>query len=166
MNKRSKGIKYTKKFTVEQWKRFDKWAERENGIDYTMQEVLLRFYKIILTDHVSPKSKKEKAISILKKFNQKNLDKGLAIFDKGMEQFSKQMDDFGKAFDANNKPSSRKRDNVKLWSDAPKRKNSKSTIKIWTDSPKRKKKSKKKKHSQSQGEKNIEKLMGSKPKLF
>ncbi len=57
-------MRYKKYLTVKEWKRFDKWAERVNGVDITAQEVLLSKYEIILTDW---KSDKEKAVEICKK---------------------------------------------------------------------------------------------------
>ena len=79
-------MKYTKEYTVKEWKRFDRIAERENDIDITMQEVLLKKYEIILTDY---KTKKEKIKHILNKFNAENLNKGITKFNKGIDQFSK-----------------------------------------------------------------------------
>lgn len=73
---------YQKKYTVKEWKRFDKVAERENGIDITMQEILLKRYDVILTDY---KTKKEKLFVVLDKFNFENLNKGITKFNKGVD---------------------------------------------------------------------------------
>ena len=73
-------------YTVKEWKRFDKIAERENGIDITMQEVLLKRYDVILTDY---KTKGEKIKGILNKFNAENLNKGITTFNKGVDQIVK-----------------------------------------------------------------------------
>lgn len=77
---------YTKYYTVKEWKKFDKVAERENGIDITMQEILLKKYDVILLDY---KTKKEKLFSVIDKFNAKNINTGITKFNKGMDQFSK-----------------------------------------------------------------------------
>ena len=77
---------YKKFYTVKEWKRFDKVAERENGIDITMQEVLLKKYEIILTDY---KTKGEKIKGILNKFNAENLNKGITTFNKGVDMMVK-----------------------------------------------------------------------------
>lgn len=78
-------LRYTKFFTVKEWKKFDRVAERENGIDITMQEVLLKKYEIILTDY---KTKKEKLFAVMDKFNAKNINAGIDKFNKGVDQFS------------------------------------------------------------------------------
>ena len=44
-------MKYLKKFTVKEWDKFDKIVDQEDGEPLTGQEILLRKYKIILTDH-------------------------------------------------------------------------------------------------------------------
>lgn len=81
-------MRYVKEYTVKEWKKFDKVAERENGVDITMQEVLLKRYDVILTDY---KTKKEKIFGIIDKFNAKNINKGIDKFNKGVDQFSKVM---------------------------------------------------------------------------
>lgn len=60
--------------TVKQWSNYDE----------EQQEILIKKYDVILTDH---KTKQEKVIGILKKFNQKNMNKGFAKFDSVMDQF-------------------------------------------------------------------------------
>ena len=77
---------YKKFYTVKEWKRFDKVVERENGIDITMQEVLLKKYEIILTDY---QTKKEKIFAVMDKFNFENLNKGITKFNKGVDQIVK-----------------------------------------------------------------------------
>jgi hypothetical protein len=76
-------MKQKKFYTVKQWQRFKK----NNYFD--MQEILCQKYDVILTDY---KTRKEKVIFMLKKFNQKN-------FDKSMTQFSSFMKDFGNSMD-------------------------------------------------------------------
>ena len=44
-------MRYRKYYTVEEWKKFDKWAERINGMDITVQEIMCKKYDIILTDY-------------------------------------------------------------------------------------------------------------------
>jgi hypothetical protein len=52
-------MRYKKYLTVKEWKRFDQWAERVDGVDITSQEILCAKYDIILTDW---KTKKEKIL--------------------------------------------------------------------------------------------------------
>ena len=79
-------MRYTKYYTVKEWKKFDKVAERENGIDITFQEILLKKYDVILTDY---KTKKEKLFRVLDMISAKNINAGITKFNKGMDQFSK-----------------------------------------------------------------------------
>ena len=44
-------MRYRKYYTVKEWKRFDVYAERVNGIDITAQELLCNKYDIVLTDY-------------------------------------------------------------------------------------------------------------------
>ena len=44
-------MRYRKYYTVAEWKKFDQWAERINGIDITSQEIMCKKYDIILTDY-------------------------------------------------------------------------------------------------------------------
>lgn len=81
-------MRYKKEYTVKEWKKFDKYAERENGIDITFQEILLKKYDVILTDY---KTKKEKLFAVIDKFNAKNINAGITKFNKGMDAFSKTM---------------------------------------------------------------------------
>ena len=77
-------MRYPKKFTVKAWKKFD----------LTQQDILCTRYDIILTDY---KTKKEKAIILLKKFNKRNLTKSIATFNKGVNSFTKACDSFDKS---------------------------------------------------------------------
>ena len=79
-------MRYQKFYTVKEWKRFDRVAERENGNDITFQEIMLKKYEIILTDY---KTKKEKFFAVLDKVSAKNINNGITKFNKGMSQFSK-----------------------------------------------------------------------------
>jgi len=81
-------MRYTKFYTVKQWQQFDKVAEIENGIEITWQELLLKKYDVILTDHTTTKQKVHRVVMA---FNFKNLDKGLKMFDKGMNTFNKEI---------------------------------------------------------------------------
>ena len=67
-------MRYKKYFTVKAWNKFD----------LTQQDILCCRYDIILTNY---KTRKEKILNILKKFNGKNLDKGISKFNKGVNQF-------------------------------------------------------------------------------
>lgn len=69
------GMRYKKYFTTKAWNKFD----------LTAQDILCGRYDIILTDH---ETKSEKVKRILKKFNLKNLNKGIDKVNKGMAQFS------------------------------------------------------------------------------
>ena len=64
--------------TVKAWKKFSDEA----------QKVLLEKHDVILTDH---QTRREKAVSILKKFNKKNMDKGIDKFNAGVKSFSDSM---------------------------------------------------------------------------
>ena len=75
-----------KKYTVKEWKKFDQWAERINGIDYTNQEIILQNYQVILTDW---KSRKEKFIAATSFLSGENLDKGINKFQKIMKSVDK-----------------------------------------------------------------------------
>lgn len=88
-------MKYTKFYTVKEWKKFDKVAERENGTDITMQEVLLKKYNVILTDHLTRKEKvKVQRQKLKKKLTIKNIQKATKAVSKGINNFSKEMDGF------------------------------------------------------------------------
>jgi len=52
-------MRYKKYFTVKEWKRFDVYAERVNGIDITAQELLCIKYDVILTDYKTSGEKRK-----------------------------------------------------------------------------------------------------------
>ena len=88
-------MRYTKFYTVKEWKKFDKTAERENGIDITMQEILLKKYNIILTDHMTRKEKvKVQREKLRKKLTIKNIQKATKAISKGINGFSREMESF------------------------------------------------------------------------
>ena len=88
-------MKYTKFYTVKEWKKFDKAAERENGIDISMQEILLKKYNVILTDHMTRKEKvKAQRQKLKKKLTIKNIQKATKAVSNGINSFSRQMDGF------------------------------------------------------------------------
>ena len=124
-------MKYVKKMTVKEWKRFEKFTDDiVNGQSLTMQEILLDRYKIILTDHVNKRkvgpwctvTLKEKLKTGLKsipgKITQENFDKGLKTFDKGMADFNKSMDELSRGLGGNGpKPklySQKKTNNIEI----------------------------------------------------
>jgi hypothetical protein len=74
-------MRYKKYFTVKAWNKFD----------LTAQDVLCCRYDIILTDY---KTRNEKIIHVLKKFNRRNLNRGIKTFNKGVNNFTKMTDDF------------------------------------------------------------------------
>ena len=74
-------MRYPKKFTVKAWNKFD----------LTQQDILCCRYDIILTDY---QTDKEKLIKIIKKFNIKNLNKGIKKMNQGIDMFTKSCDSF------------------------------------------------------------------------
>lgn len=174
-------MKYLKKFTVKEWKKFNKPVQADNSLkfrnhftgemesyDYwTLQEVLLSKYKIILTDHVNKrgvsvmcptplKEKMEMGIKTLpSKITQENFDKGMKKFDEGMSKFNKAVQMFSSGL-GDGKGSS-KRDSQNLSKIVGKSKN---TTKVWSDKPKRK--TKRRSDMWDQNEKNLEKFWGKK----
>ena len=143
-------MKQKKFYTVKQWQRF----KRNDYFD--MQEMLCQRYDVILTDY---KTRKEKIISVLKKFNQKNFDKSMTQFNNFMKDFGNSMDQLTREIDSpkrrglpNRKISSRRknRDNLNLvWE------KSDSSVPIWSNS-------KNYDDSQSKHEANLEKIWGRK----
>jgi hypothetical protein len=91
-------MKQKKFYTVKQWQRFKK----NNYSD--MQEILCQKYDVILTDY---KTRKEKVISVLKKFNQKNFDKSMLQFSSFMKDFGNSMDQLTRETDAPKQKGSR-----------------------------------------------------------
>ena len=55
-------MRYRKYFTVKEWKRFDVYAERVNGIDITAQEIMCVKYDVILTDYKTSGEKRKLAL--------------------------------------------------------------------------------------------------------
>ena len=55
-------MRYKKYFTVKEWKRFDTYAERINGIDITAQEIMCKKYDVILTDWKTSGEKRKLAM--------------------------------------------------------------------------------------------------------
>lgn len=141
-----------KYFTCKEWKKFDKLTNDYIIIDnekyyLTMQEILLAKYQIILTDY---KTRNEKIIHVLKKFNGKNLDKGIKVFNTGVSSFTDSIDSFTKEL-GNNTKSARK-NKVKIWN-KPQNK-----VKIWSEKKTKRKYRKRKPVQRS----NIDILMGKK----
>ena len=170
-----RSVLHPKYFTVKEWNRFDKVVERENGIDITAQEVILKKYEVILTDYKPRKhlrnkdyyfdfdgiertdpslTKKELAVKIgkvlYKNANMKNFNKGMKVFDQGLKSFTDSIDSFTKELGHDN--------NVKLWSD---KKPNNPSVKIWSDKPKNKH-TKKKRVRKTRGQKNLERIFGKK----
>lgn len=83
-------MKYLKKFTVKEWKKFDKYTgDYINGEELTAQEIMLDKYKIILTDH---RTRKEKLNAVYLKIIHVDIDATLTKVSKGIDDFSKVMD--------------------------------------------------------------------------
>ena len=117
-------MKYKKRYTAKQWKRFNKIIVKENnGVKnyFNMQELLCKKYDIILTDY---KTKREQIISILKKINIKNINKGIDIFNNAVQDFGDSMDSITKEFSSDIKKSKRA-------SKVREKKNKKNLEKIW-----------------------------------
>jgi hypothetical protein len=132
-------MKYTKHYTWNEWKKFNKPVEPDNTFTFTnfktqktesydsltMQEVLLSKYIIIL-DKYEPKWTRR--YSTLKKYiNQKNFDKGIKQFNGMVNAFSS-----GLGETSTTRKSSKKNQDV-LWG-----KNKSSGVSIWGDAPKKK----------------------------
>jgi len=159
-------VKYPKRMTVKEWKQFSRFQKDTiNHQDFYMdiQMMVLSKFDIILTDW---KSKKQKAVEILKKFNMKNFDKGINQFNKAVQMFSSGLGEFGN--DLNQSPgrrtshSRKDKANIKKLMGKPKR-NSRSKVKIWSDKQKlqkRKRKTRRKSDKWDQDERNVEKLWG------
>jgi len=143
-------MKQKKFYTVKQWQRF------KSNDYFDMQEMLCQRYDVILTDY---KTRKEKIISVLKKFNQTNFDKSMTQFNNFMKDFRNSMDQLTREIDSpkrrglpNRKISSRRknRDNLDLvWG------KSNNSVPIWSTS-------KDNCDSQSQHKANLEKIWGKK----
>jgi len=141
-------MKQKKFYTVKQWQRF------KSNDYFDMQEMLCQRYDVILTDY---KTRKEKIISVLKKFNQTNFDKSMTQFNNFMKDFGNSMDQLTREIDSpqykessNRKVSSRRknRDNLDLvWG------KSNNSVPIWGTSEDNC-------DSQSQHKANLEKIWG------
>ena len=139
----------TKKFyTAKQWSKF------KSNDYFDMQEMLCQRYDVILTDY---KTRKEKIISVLKKFNQKNFDKSMTQFGDFMKDFGNSMDQLTREIDSpkrrgsfNRKISSRRKNRANLdlvWG------KSNNSVPIWGTSEDNC-------DSQSQHKANLEKIWG------
>ena len=106
---------YLKKLTVKQWKKFDHIVDQEDGEPITAQEILLRKYKIILTDH---QTRGEKLHAVYQKIKKIDIDKSLTKVSKGIDEFSKMTDSLhgigGKKKDLSGLLSTRKRTRLTL----------------------------------------------------
>ena len=109
-------MKQKKFYTVKQWQRFKK----NNYPD--MQEILCQKYDVILTDY---KTRKEKVIFMLKKFNQKNFDKSMLQFNNFVKDFGNSMDQLTQETDS----PQRKRTHTKKATSG--RKNSENLDTVW-----------------------------------
>jgi len=103
-------LRIKKRYTVKEWKKL-----------FRIQEVLCKKFEVILIDH---KTKKEMFIDILDKINSKNINKGITTFNKIIQEFGGSMEKLTTEID---KPS---QNNIKIWSDSPKSKTSKSKDQI------------------------------------
>ena len=112
-------MRVQRKYTIKEWKRL-----------LHIQELLCKKYDVILTDH---KTKREQLISVLKKINLENINKGIEVFNKSVQNFGDSMDKLTTELDKSSK------NNIKIWSDLPKNEpktKSKDQInleKIWGD---------------------------------
>ena len=156
-------MKYTKHFTWKAWKKFNTSVQPDNTFSFinfhtkkkesydslTMQEVLLKKYKIIL-DEYEPKWPR-RYHSITAVVNQKNLDKSITSFNKMVNAFSSGLGDtaqtkrkskkdhdvlFGKSKSTTALWGKSKK--TSIWGDKPKRKSKKksNSLNIWNDDKK------------------------------
>jgi hypothetical protein len=190
--------KITKKMTVNEWKKFDKDMVKMVGDTkcyLNLQQLLCKKYDIILTDYKVKRSvrrlfekeigsrlpKSMRAKIILKKFNQKNLDKGLKTFSDGVESFTKEIGNFSSSFGGKDEKLTKDllgisgaTKKTKLWTEKKpaftKLTNSSKPqfnriagnpqkLKIWSDTPKTKPKKRKSK-SKPRHETNMERIWG------
>ena len=143
-------MKQKKFYTVKQWQRF------KSNDYFDMQEMLCQRYDVILTDY---KTRKEKIISVLKKFNQKNFNKSMTQFGDFMKDFGNSMDQLTREIDSpkrrgsiNRKITSRRKNRANLdlvWG------KSNNSVPIWGTSEDNC-------DSQSQHKANLEKIWGKK----
>lgn len=149
-------MRYVKRFTVREWKRFEGYTDDiVDGQSLTMQEIILQRYDVILTDHVNRRKVgkmikptfKENMKKFASKLTQKNLDAGLAAFDKGMADFDREMTALSKGLGGSGKKH-------KLWSDK------KTDLKLFSVQEKKKPRKKSGKKQPSQDELNMDKIWG------
>jgi hypothetical protein len=143
-------MKTNKFYTVKQWSKF------KSNDYFDMQEMLCQRYDIILTDY---KTRKEKIISVLKKFNQKNFDKSMTQFGDFMKDFGNSMDQLTLEIDASKQKGSRykKAQSKRKNRDSPDLvwRKSDNSVPIWGTSEDNY-------DSQSQHKANLEKIWGTK----
>jgi hypothetical protein len=143
-------MKTNKFYTVKQWSKF------KSNDYFDMQEMLCQRYDIILTDY---KTRKEKIISVLKKFNQKNFDKSMTQFGDFMKDFGNSMDQLTREIDALKQKGSRykKAQSKRKNRDSPDLvwRKSNNSVPIWGTSEDNY-------DSQSQHKANLEKIWGKK----
>ncbi len=144
------------KLTVKEWKRFDKVFTKQFGdtiVYLDMQQLLCKKYDVILTDH---RTRGEKLKDILKKFNQKNLDKGINMVQGGIDDFVKEIDNFGSAFGGKDEALTKELLGISKGKKKP-------SVKIWSDSfdkPKTKSRRKGRKTRVGRHEQNMKKIWG------
>jgi hypothetical protein len=120
---------------------------------------------------ICPTPLKETLKSIPSKITPENISKGFKMLDKGMTAFNHAVQDFGKSMDLLTKEMSSdvKKGNTKSKSEVRKNQKNlakiygkrKSNVKIWSDKPKRKSRSRKSKsHQWDQHERNLDKIWG------
>ena len=114
-------MRIQRKYTVKEWRKLQ-----------NLQESLCKRYDVILTNH---KTKKERIIEIIEKINLKNINIGIETFNKIIQDFGGSMEQLSSEL-----------------SESPK-----NNVKIWSNSPKKEPKSQK-----SKDEINLEKIWGSK----
>lgn len=164
-------LRRRKYLTQKQWEKFKVTNIKEiNGVEYYLdvQEYLCKKFDIILTDYVT---KRERRIRFLKKFNMKNVDKGIEIFNGGVQEFSKMMDEmFSQLGDS--------KINKSFITGTPSRKNSDFIIgkkkpvskkfiqsrprpvQIWPDKPKKQRVKRKGRKRLSRDEENLRRIWG------
>jgi hypothetical protein len=135
IGKQENQMRDKKYFTVREWNQF------KNNDYFDMQDMMCQKYDVVLTDY---KTKKEKILSILKKINLKNFDKGVTEFSKLIHSFGGSMDQLTYEIDSQK---SKDTDNFDLvWGKS-------NNLHIWSTSEA-------KTNSYSQHKENLEKIWG------
>ena len=95
-------MRVQRKYTVKEWKKL-----------YKLQELLCKKYDVVLVDYTT---NREKLGTILKEINLKNINRGIETFNKIIQDFGGSMEKLTTELDKTSQ------NNIKIWSDTPKKK--------------------------------------------